>query len=101
MREQYGIDVPVSTVRAITEHHGAVMRAQQTQGSPWPETPGVRLLIAEMDGSLVPRVETAPPGGDEPRDRRKTRPLSWTEARLCLVREPGSVTPALAPRWGA
>jgi hypothetical protein len=98
LREHYGIDVPVSTVRAITEQHGAAMLAGQPQGSPWPETPGVPRLIAEMDGSMVPRVDTAAPaGGDGPRDRRKTRQLSWTEARLCLVREPGAVT----PRFGA
>ena len=73
LREHYGIDVPVSTVRALTEHHGATMRARQPQRSPWPEEPGVSVLIAEMDGSMVPRVETAVPGDDEvPRDRRKT-----------------------------
>jgi hypothetical protein len=98
LREHYGIDVPVSTVRAITEQHGAAMLAGQPQGSPWPEPPGVPRLIAEMDGSMVPRVDTAAPAGsDGPRDRRKTRQLSWTEARLCLVRAPGSVT----PRFGA
>jgi len=37
--EHYGIEVPVSTVRAITEHHGAAMRARQPQGSPWPDAP--------------------------------------------------------------
>ncbi len=97
-REHDGIEVPVHTVRVITEHHGAAMRAQQPQGSPWSAAPGVGVLIAEMDGSMVPRVETAAPWtGDAPRDRRKTRQLSWTEARLCLAHEPGSVT----PRFGA
>ena len=51
-----------------------------------------------LANGLWPRVETTAPEGTEgPRDRRKTRHLSWTEARLCLVREPGSVT----PRFGA
>ena len=97
LREHYGIDVPVSTVRAITEHHGAKMRAREPQGSPWPDAPGVGVLIAEMDGSMVPLVTTAPGDGTVPPDRRKTRQLSWTEARLCLVQTPGSVT----PRFGA
>jgi hypothetical protein len=102
LREHYGIDVPMSTVRAITEHHGAAMRARQPQGSPWPEAPGIDRLIAEMDGSMVPRVETvAPEAGDGPRDRRKTRQLSWTEARLCLVRAPGSVTPRFGATMGS
>lgn len=102
LREHYGIDVPVSTVRALTEHHGAAMRARQPQGSPWPDAPGVGVLIAEMDGSMVPLVDTAMPGdGDGPQDRRKTRQLSWTEARLCLAQEPGSVTPRFGATMGS
>lgn len=102
LREHYGIDVPVGAVRAITEQHGAAMLAGQPQGSPWPEPLGVPRLIAEMDGSMVPRVDTAAPGaGEGPRDRRKTRQLSWTEARLCLVREPGSVTPRFGATMGS
>ncbi len=102
LREHDGIAVPVSTVRAITEHHGATMRAQQPQGSPWPEAPGVAGLIAELDGSMLPLVTTAGPGTDDgPRDRRKTRQLSWTEARLCLAHEPGSVTPRFGATMGS
>ncbi len=102
LREHYGIAVPVSAVRAITEQHGAAMLAGQPQGSPWPVAPGVPRLIAEMDGSMVPQVDTAAPRSDEgPRDRRKTRQLSWTEARLCLVREPGSVTPRFGATMGS
>ena len=44
LREHYGIDVPVSTVRAVTEHHGAAMRAREKQESPWPDEPGVGVL---------------------------------------------------------
>ena len=102
LREHYGIDVPVSTVRALTEHHGAAMRARQTQGSPWPDAPGVGVLIAEMDGSMVPRVETAGAGPDgEPTDRRKARQLSWTAARLWLAQAPGSVTPRIGATMGS
>ena len=99
VREHYGIDVPVGAVRAITEQHGAAMLAGLPQGSPWPATPGVPRLIAEMDGSMVPRVDTAPPGPGV--DRRKTRQLSWTEARVCLVREPGAVTPHFGATMGS
>lgn len=59
LREHYGIDVPVTTVRVITERHGAAMRGHQPQRSPWPEAPGVGRLIAELDGSMVPQVDTA------------------------------------------
>jgi hypothetical protein len=99
LREHYGIAVPVSAVRTITESHGAAMAASQPHGSAWPTAPGVPRLIGEMDGSMVPRVDTAPPGAGV--DRRKTRRLSWTEARLCLVREPGSVTPHFGATMGS
>jgi hypothetical protein len=59
---------------------------------------GVPSLITEMDGSMVP---IALPGVDADgrgdQDRRKSRQLSWQEARLCLAREPEKIT----PRYGA
>ena len=33
------------------------MVAGLPQGSPWPATPGVPRLIAEMDGSMVPKMQ--------------------------------------------
>lgn len=67
-----------------------------------PETAGVAMLITEMDGSMVPVVETGKSGAAEaPGDRRKTRKLSWREARLCLVHQPGSVTPIFGATLGS
>jgi len=98
LKEHYGIVVPVTAVRGITEEQGAVMLAQEKPKSDWPDRPGVPVLIAEMDGSMLPVVEVAEPGpGEAPPDRRKTRQVSWKEARLALVHAPGSVT----PRFGA
>lgn len=94
LREHYGIEIPVSTVRAVTEKHGAAMLEEQKQCSKWPKEAGVRMLITEMDGSMLPVVETAnPEAGTERIDRRKTRQLSWKEVRLCLAHEPGRETP--------
>jgi len=92
----------VSVNRAITENHGeAMLLASQKPGSDLPDHPGVAILIAEMDGSMVPQVETAEPvEGEAPIDRRKTRKVSWTEALLCLMREPGSVTPVFGATMG-
>jgi len=91
----------VSVIRAITENHGEAMLASQKQGSDLPDHPGVAILITEMDGSMVPVVETAEPvEGEAPIDRRKTRKVSWKEARLCLAHEPGSVTPAFGATMG-
>jgi hypothetical protein len=93
-----GIAVPVSAVRGFTEEQGAAMLAQEKQKSDWPDHPGVPVLITEMDGSMLPVVEVAEPvPGAAWRDRRKTRQVSWKEARLALAHPPGSVT----PRFGA
>lgn len=98
MKEHYGIEVPVSTARQITEGHGAaVLKSQQLQ-TEIPPRPGVACIIAQMDGSMIPLVETPEPADSSPSlDRRKNRQLGWQEARLCLARRSGSVT----PRFGA
>lgn len=99
VREHYGIEVPKSAVRTQTEEHGAAMlKAGEPLLTELGPELGVELLITEMDGSMIPIVL---PGveadGKRAEDRRKSRNLSWQEARLCLAREPEKVT----PRYGA
>jgi hypothetical protein len=103
LKEHYGIDVPVGMIRAVTEEHGATALAREKQGSALPDRPGVAVLIAEADGSMIPVVETAEAAkkDEEPIDRRKTRKLDWREARLCLVHPPGSVTPIFGATTGS
>ncbi len=104
LKEHYGIEVPVSAIRAVTEKHGAVALAREKQGSPLPDRPGVAVLIAEADGSMVPVVETAEAANkkeEERIDRRKTRKLDWREVRLCMVHQPGSVTPIFGATTGS
>ncbi len=102
LKEHYGIEVPVSAVRVNTEEHGAAILAQEKAKSDWPEGAGVPVLITEMDGSMLPVVETAEPGtGEAPIDRRKTRHVGWKEARLALAHEPGSVTPIFGATLGS
>jgi Uncharacterised protein family (UPF0236) len=102
VKEHYGMEVPVSAVREITEEHGAQMLAQEQQKSDWPDRPGVPVLIVEMDGSMLPVVEVAEPRpGEAAPDLRKTRRVSWKEARLALAREPGSVTPVVGATLGS
>ena len=77
LKEHYGIAVAASTIRAVTEKHGAAMLARQKAATPVPAGAGVPRLIAEMDGSMVPVVETAESAAEEtPVDHRKTRKLS-------------------------
>lgn len=101
LKEHYGIDIAVSTVRVVTEKHGEAMLARQLPIPLWPDRPGVNLLITEMDGSMLPVVETGEPvAGPTLVDRRKTRKVSWHETRLCLAHEPGSISPVFAATTG-
>ena len=55
-----------------------------------PEKPGLEVLIAEIDGCMVPIVETAAAiDSSEKIDRRKSRKVEWKEARLCLAHPQG------------
>lgn len=88
LREHYGIEVPVGAIQRITERHAQACDEQQ-RARTVAYAEGAGVFIGEMDGSMVPVVETKPPASD----RRKTRTLSWREARLCLVHRHGEVTP--------
>ena len=77
------------------------MREQEKWKSDWPDRAGVPVLITEMDGSMLPVVETAEPGaGDARIDRRKTRQVGWKEARLAMAHTPGSVMPIFGASLG-
>jgi hypothetical protein len=101
LREHYGIEVPMSSSRTITLHHAEeVLRAEKIEVA-IPQSPGVEVVVAEMDGSMIPVVETsAPAEGVEKVDRRKTRKVEWKEARLALAHPKDCVTPVYAATMG-
>jgi Uncharacterised protein family (UPF0236) len=102
LKEHYGIEVGVSAVQKITEAQGAAMLAQEKRKSKEAEGAGVAVLIVEMDGSMLPVVQTvAMKDGARVADRRKTRQVGWREARLGLAHEPGSVTPIVGATLGS
>jgi uncharacterized protein UPF0236 len=93
MKEHYGIEVPISAARNLTEEHGEAMQADEParelgQG-------GARRVIAEMDGSMIPivSIESEEKGRKTKGDKRKQRQLGWREARLSVARDPRSITP--------
>jgi hypothetical protein len=87
--EHYGVILSESTITRITQHHAQRMLETQKANSDWPEQIGCAAVIAEMDGGMVPIVET-----DENRlDKRKGKTLSWKEAKLCLAHASGNYTP--------
>lgn len=94
--EHYGIEMPVSTIRKITEYHGQQMHQQREIAALPSTTLGCLQQIAEIDGCMLPIV-TASLDVD---DKRKGKKLHWQEARLALVHEAGSVTPKFDATFG-
>lgn len=100
LEEHYGIDVPVSTARKITEYHGAQMKEIQGEKT----ATMADIVIAESDGSMIPIVETEEASTEEDStketeartQRKKKKRLCWKEARLSLAHEKGSTTPCFA-----
>lgn len=93
--EHYGFEVPATRVRQITEAHAGQMLAQQSLQEQMPEQAGVPVVVAEIDGSMIPIVQTAAAPASQ--DRRRVRKLGWQEARLALAYAWGTVS----PRFGA
>lgn len=89
LQEHYGVGLSASTVRAITEHHAGQIYQAQKLIIDQPQADGCKILIGEIDGSMIPIVTI----DEEAEDKRKNKTLHWKEARLCLAHEAGSTTP--------
>ena len=89
VKEHYRIDVAESGVRQLTQKHASICKQQQELEASLPAK-GVRQVIAETDGCLIPivRIEEKSPV----KDRRKHRRLDWREARLSLARSADSIS---------
>jgi len=87
LKEHYGIDVPQSALRQLTQlHAGLMIQSDLEMDLP---ARGVEQLIAEMDGSMVPTVSFPEAElSDSKVDKRKLRKVEWKQARLSLVRNP-------------
>ena len=95
MIEHYGIRIPFSAMRSINEDHAKKMKDNEKLEADIPEESGVECLIAEVDGTMIPIVDTFDKIDDEgkPTGKRKTREVRWDEARLSLSHTKGSVSP--------
>jgi hypothetical protein len=81
MKEHYGIDVPSSTVRLITEKHAhRVVKLKRVGAAK------EKVLISETDGSMVPIVEIDFAKQKDKGDARKARRVSWKEVKLSFAR---------------
>jgi hypothetical protein len=84
--EHYRIEVNAALVRSSTLRHAAAMQLESEVSASLP-VGGVKQLLTEIDGTLLPMVEI----GEGPGDKRRQRSCRWQEARLCLAGQPESV----------
>jgi hypothetical protein len=102
LKAHYGIAVSASTCWPIVLQPAEAIDGRPKVVAQSPERDGVAPLIGEIDGRLMPVVETAEPTDPGPKvDRRTTRPVGWKAARWSLVQAPGSVTPVFGATVGA
>jgi hypothetical protein len=81
LREHYGVALAPETIGGIVEGHAQAMFEQQTFEEDWPRAAGEPLVVAQMDGGMVPIVVADPAQVD----RRKGKRLEWKEAKLTLA----------------
>ena len=102
LKEHYGITVPESSVRSITEKHAEIIKKEKVIESEIPDNEGAAYIISGMDGTMIPIVDTEGEDIDKkPIDRRKTRKVRWKEARLTLAYELGTVQPIFGVTTGS
>lgn len=99
LKEHYNLEIPVSSIQIISENHAKNIFEYIENEKTKLKGGNVKQLIAEMDGSMVPIVETTIPSEGKP-DRRRSRCLKWKEARLCFVRDVNQVTPIFYATMG-
>lgn len=98
LREHYELDIPLSSVQAIVGNH-ARLASEFIENDKEKLTGGdATQLVAEMDGSMVPIVDTAFVG--DSKDSRRKRSTRWQEARLCFARKADEVTPVFYATMG-
>jgi hypothetical protein len=90
IKEHYGMEVNSEAIRQQTLHHGKAIGAI----APAPH-PAAKELVTQMDGSLIPVVQSAKSG-----DRRKNKTLVWREVRVCCARAAGKDGPVYGATLG-
>ena len=91
--EHYGITVPISSAQKITHFHAATILQQHQPQTQIPTSMGVEQLIVEMDGSMIPIVETESTTAQERKiDRRKTRTVAGARSPLMFGSREGFIS---------
>jgi Uncharacterised protein family (UPF0236) len=100
--EHHGVSVPISSAQGIAQTHAQLILDTRNLETQFRTEPGVASLITQMDGSMIPVVETSPSESDtEQVDRRTTRKIGWAEARLGFSRTPEQTLPIFGATLGS
>lgn len=99
LKEHYRLEIPLSSVQSIVENHAKNVFEFIENDKEKLKGGNAKQLIAEMDGSMIPVVDTAIPKEGK-KDRRRCRKIRWQEARLCFVRDSNSVMPIFFATMG-
>jgi hypothetical protein len=95
--EHYKIELPLNSIQIIVENHAKnVFEFEEKETF---EEGTAQQIVSEMDGSMIPVVDTAIPKEGKP-DKRKCRSLRWQEARLCFARGAQQLTPVFYATMG-
>ena len=87
LKEHYNIEVSIHAIDRATDR---VCRQAKEFNSTSPKgIEAASTLISEVDGSMLPIVET---DGGQSRDTRKTRKCFWKEIRVSTARRPDETT---------
>lgn len=98
VEEHYRIEVPVGAIQTITENHAKNIFEFLEEDTFKEGT--AQQIIVEMDGSMIPVVDTAIPKEGKA-DKRKCRTTRWQEARLCFSRGAQQITPIFYATMGS
>jgi hypothetical protein len=99
VQEHYGITIASGAAATITEHHARRMTDADMTPDRRPAQ-GAMTLIAEIDGSMIPMVQTGTTEGDGLKDRRKHRKVFWKEGKLSMIRRSDEINPVFAVTLG-
>ena len=89
LREHYGLEIAVTRIRKICEHHAQRLAAAVSEPARTLAPCGPAAIVAEADGTMIPVVDTPAPAPGL--DRRRHRAVRWQEMRLVAARAHGQI----------
>ncbi|MCP4755504.1 MAG: ISKra4 family transposase, partial [Proteobacteria bacterium] len=103
MQEHYGIEVPVSSCRLITETHGEkiLKNGESFESYAVSSSGDAAAIVVESDGCMIPIVEFDTSKSEESEDNRKKRKCVWKEAKLTLARKIEEIKPHFMATTGS